>query len=63
MDDCERLFPLRRTHFKETKMSSAVRSDGLIAINNRDETSLHESPSSFADRQIVDVGSRCFHLF
>ena len=48
---------------EKTKMSSAVRSDGLIAINDRYETSLHESSPSFVDRRIADVGSRCFHLF
>ena len=59
MIDHGRLFSSRRTDFKETKMISAVRSDGLIAINDRDETSLHESSSSFDDRWIVDEGSTC----
>ena len=59
MIDHERLFPSRRIDFKETKMSSVIRSDGLIAINDRDETSLHESSSSFDDRWIADEGSRC----
>ena len=33
------VLPPRRMSFKEAKMGSAVRSDGLIAINDRDETS------------------------
>ena len=37
------VLPPRRTEFKEAKMGVAVGSDGLIAINDRDETSLHES--------------------
>ena len=28
-------------------------------INGRDEMSFHELASSFADRRIADVGSRC----
>ena len=59
MIDHKRHFPSRRTDFKETKMSSVVRSDGFIAINDHDETSLHESSSSFDDRWIADEGSRC----
>ena len=59
MIDHRRLFPSRRTDFKERKMSSAVRCDGLITINDRNETSLHELSSSFDDRWITDEGSRC----
>ena len=59
MIDHGRLFPPRRTDFKETIMSSAVRSDGLIAINDHDETSLHELSSPFDDHWITDEGTRC----
>ena len=59
MIDHGRLFPPRRTDFKETEMSSAVRSDGLSTINDHDETSLHEFSSSFDDRWITDEGKRC----
>ena len=40
-------------------MGSTVGSDGLIAINDRDRTSIHESSPSSDDRPIVNQGSRC----
>ena len=54
-----RVFPSRRTSFKETDLGTAFQSDGLIAINCRDETFFRESASSFADHWIADEGLRC----
>ena len=53
-----RLFSSRRTVFKEGFLGSAVRFDGLIAINGRDETSFRESASIFYDCWIADEGLR-----
>ena len=52
-------FPSRRTEFREVRSGRDRLSDGLIAINGRDETSFHESTSLFDDRWIADGGSRC----
>ena len=43
----------------KSDLGSAVGSDGLIAINDRDRTPIHESSPSFDDRPIVNQGSRC----
>ena len=40
-------------------MGSTVGSDGLIAINDRDRASIHESSPSSDDRPITNQGSRC----
>ena len=40
-------------------MGSAVRFDGLIAINDRDEMSFHKSSRSNFERSIADGWSRC----
>ena len=58
-NDREHLLPSLRITLKGAKMGSPVRSDGLIAINDRDETSFRESSRLISGRSIANQGSRC----
>ena len=48
-----------RTFLNKSDLGSTVGSDGLIAINDRDRSSIHESSPSSDDRPIANQWSRC----
>ena len=53
MKNRERVLHHEELHLYESGLCTAVRSDGLIAINGRDHTSLGESSSSLDDHPIT----------
>ena len=59
MNDHGPVLRRKEVHLKERERGAAIRSDGLIAINDRDETSFRESSRLISGRSIANRGWRC----